>query len=458
MVTKGFKRTEIGEFPEDWFEVSLGEYGVKIGSGMTPRGGSAVYRDSGRPFVRSQNVGWGHLRLHDLAFIDDVTHRTFPATEIREGDVLLNITGASIGRCAIASSFLDGGNVNQHVCIIRTKPALSQNYLSYVLLSSIGQKQIESFQAGGNREGLNFGQIRSIRLPQPPTLDEQERIARALSDTDKLIASLEKLIIKKKDIKTATLQQLLTGKTRLPGFGEGKGYKQTELGKIPEDWSLSSYGEVFHFLRTASNSRSELSEDGDTLYIHYGDIHTQFHHHLDPKLASVPRISEELVKTANFVRDGDLLMADASEDYEGIGKSIEVVNVGSQKMVAGLHTFLLRDTKGVFAPGFKGYLHEIRSVKASLDRLATGLKVYGLSKSSLQQVLIPVPSYAEQEAITAVLSDIESELNCLEEKLGKVKLTKRGMMQELLTGRTRLVNAQAPESKLEEEPERLHGT
>ena len=96
----GYKETEVGVIPQDWDVVQLGQVTDKVGSGITPTGGSRVYKDSGRPFIRSQNVGWGNLDLSDVAFIDDATHVTFEATQIRGGDVFLNITGASIGRSA----------------------------------------------------------------------------------------------------------------------------------------------------------------------------------------------------------------------------------------------------------------------------------------------------------------------------------------------------------------------
>ncbi len=102
----GFRRTEIGELPDAWETCALGAEGLvhRVGSGVTPTGGQRVYKQSGRPFVRSQNVGWGQLLLDDLAFIDDDTHASFSASEIVERDVLLNITGASIGRCAVATA------------------------------------------------------------------------------------------------------------------------------------------------------------------------------------------------------------------------------------------------------------------------------------------------------------------------------------------------------------------
>lgn len=168
-------------FPEfqdngEWSTEVLGGKTIKVGSGITPNGGDKNYKPEGRPFVRSQNVGWGCLILDDVVFIDEETHSSFPSTEIKEDDVLLNITGASIGRSAIASLEVEGGNVNQHVCIIRTKKEeLSPLFLNQFLISQAGQNQIDSFQAGGNRQGLNFAQIRSFLVPIPPSIEEQQK-------------------------------------------------------------------------------------------------------------------------------------------------------------------------------------------------------------------------------------------------------------------------------------------
>ena len=132
-------------------------------------------------------------------------------------------------------------------------------------------------------------------------------------------------------------------------------------------------------------------------------------------------------------------MADASEDYSGVGKSVEVKNVGDIKAIAGLHTFLLRDVNGVFVNGFRSYIHTIRSVKKQFDELATGMKVYGVSKANLKNVYTPVPPIEEQTSIATILSDMDAEITALEQKLGKYKMIKQGMMQKLLTGKIRLI-------------------
>ncbi|MCY6359455.1 restriction endonuclease subunit S [Bacteroides thetaiotaomicron] len=190
------------EFTEEWEKCIIGDLATKVGSGVTPRGGESVYKTYGHPFVRSQNVGLGHLLLDDIAFIDEETHLRQRNTELKLGDVLLNITGASIGRSSIVNKQIVGGNVNQHVCIIRTKENLSSSFLCNFLLSNYGQRQIDSFQAGGNRQGLNFEQIKSIRIAIP-SIGEQNKIAKLLQLIEKRIAIQNKIIDK--------LQSLIKG-------------------------------------------------------------------------------------------------------------------------------------------------------------------------------------------------------------------------------------------------------
>ena len=183
------------EFSGEWKTVKIGTITTKVGSGVTPRGGETVYRSQGHPFVRSQNVGWGRLLLNDIAYIDEETHKKQLNTALELNDILLNITGASIGRCAVVNKMIVNGNVNQHVCIIRSNEAVDPEFLCNYLLSNYGQKQIDSFQAGGNRQGLNFEQIKSIRI-SIPTLDEQKHIAKLLCAINQRIETQNKIIEK----------------------------------------------------------------------------------------------------------------------------------------------------------------------------------------------------------------------------------------------------------------------
>ena len=204
------------EFSGEWTKCRLGELAIKVGSGTTPKGGVNVYKSSGHYFIRSQNVGNGVLLLNDIVYIDEKTHQRQISTELKKDDVLLNITGASIGRCAIATSQIQGGNVNQHVCIIRLKETVTPLYICYFLLSYRGQKQIDSFQAGGNRQGLNFEQIKSFSLFLPMR-DEQDKISRLLFLLSERIATQNKIIEDLEQLKSALTDQLYSGQLRFHG-------------------------------------------------------------------------------------------------------------------------------------------------------------------------------------------------------------------------------------------------
>ncbi|MCY3675095.1 MAG: restriction endonuclease subunit S [Paracoccaceae bacterium] len=217
------------------------------------------------------------------------------------------------------------------------------------------------------------------------------------------------------------------------------GFKQTGIGVIPKDWDIKSYGEVFTFLNTLSNSRADLCQKGDFGYIHYGDIHTRWDNTLDLSIEELPELSRDKIKKQSaLIRDGDLVIADASEDYEGIAKSVEVKNLGNNKVLSGLHTFLLRDQNLVFSDGFRGYIHETPVVHQQIQKVATGLKVFGVSKNNLKEVLIPIPKPEEQEAIAAVLSDVDGLIEKLERLIAKKRDVKIATMQQLLTGKNRL--------------------
>lgn len=426
MVRAGYKHTEIGVIPEDWSPTRIGDITTKVGSGITPRGGDANYLEEGRPFVRSQNVGWGTLLLDDLVYIDDSTHQSFDATELREGDVLLNITGASIGRCAAANSRLAGGNVNQHVCIVRVAPnAHVPALICQYVLSAHGQRQIDSFQAGGNRQGLNFAQVRAIQLPLPHTKAEQEAIAGALSDADALIESLEELIAKRRQIKQGTMQELLTGKTRLPGF--------------TGEWEVKRLGDA------ADTDPEALSSNTDPgfafKYIALEDV----------EMGSLRGYTELLFSGApsrarRKLRQSDVLVSTVRPNL----KAHLLFELEDDAWICSTGFCVVRCRKPLSHPGF--VLNQMFSdhVNRQINSLLAGSSYPAISSTDVRALEIPFPPYDEQTAIAAVLSDMDAEISALETKLQKARQIKQGMMQELLTGRIRLVES----GKLRVESER----
>jgi type I restriction enzyme S subunit len=170
--------SELPELPEAWIWVELGELLSFVGSGSTPKGGQKVYKTSGIPFIRSQNVYPNGLRLDDIAYISEQIHTAMARTYIQPRDVLLNITGASIGRSTIVPKNFGPANVNQHVCIIRLVPEIEPQYLSRFLNSLIGQAQIMESQSGVTRQGLNYSQLRKIIIPFAPIAEQRRIVAK----------------------------------------------------------------------------------------------------------------------------------------------------------------------------------------------------------------------------------------------------------------------------------------
>ena len=207
----------IGQVPEHWSVKKIKYVTSKIGSGITPLGGGSNYIDGGIPLLRSQNIHFDRIDLNDVARISEFTHNSMKNSKVRKGDVLLNITGGSLGRCFYVDSN-EEMNVNQHVCIIRPNKKINTIFLNMLLASEIGQKQIWFFQQGGGREGLNFQAIKNFYLPLPD-LEEQQKIAiyldKQAAKIDQAIALKTAHIEKLKEYKSVLINDVVTGKVRV---------------------------------------------------------------------------------------------------------------------------------------------------------------------------------------------------------------------------------------------------
>lgn len=230
------------------------------------------------------------------------------------------------------------------------------------------------------------------------------------------------------------MQELLSGKTRFPGL-EG-------------EWEEVSVGKVFEFLRSIPVSRKDLQKnrlEDSVLNLHYGDLHVKYNSNTTLDVSNshdIPVIVNGYSYPSNidYAKDGDVIIVDASEDYEGVGECVELKNIGDKKLTAGLHTFLLRNKKEVTVNGFRSLIFEQPEVKKQLKRVVTGSNVYGLSKTNLAKIPIFLTSKDEQRKIVAVLQAVETEINDLKSMEEVLRLQKKGLMQQLLTGKTR-VNA-----------------
>ena len=206
--------------------------------------------------------------------------------------------------------------------------------------------------------------------------------------------------------------------------------------EFTENWKETKFKNHFEFKNTNSLSRDKLNyESGSVKNIHYGDIHTKFNTHFDIKKEELPFINEDVdisrIDKENYVLQGDLVMADASEDYADIGKTIEVTNTNNEKILAGLHTFLARKIDKTLVNGFFGHLLTNYNVRLKLMRIAQGTKVLGLSKGRVEKITLAIPEPGEQKKIADFLTSIESRITSLEEKKDTLLDFKKGVMQKI---------------------------
>lgn len=207
----------LGQVPEDWNIIKLRYLNEKVGSGITPRGGAEVYVEEGITFIRSQNVHFDGLKLDDVVKIEPEIHESMKGSRVQIYDVLLNITGASIGRCCVVD-IDEEMNVNQHVCIVRPNNKITPHFLNLVLQSFVGQTQIRLGITGGNREGLNFEAIKDF-LIIVPNIESQKEIQIELDKSVNRFQKLELMIYTQieslKEYRQSLISEAVTGKIDL---------------------------------------------------------------------------------------------------------------------------------------------------------------------------------------------------------------------------------------------------
>lgn len=231
---------------------------------------------------------------------------------------------------------------------------------------------------------------------------------------------------------------------------ETKNTKAFYNSKVPRDWSDPEFGDVFNFLKTFSFSREQLTSEptiDGIRNIHYGDIHATYENEiLDLEIEkTVPYLLDGIIDPNNFddenfpaLKEGDLIIADASEDYEGVCNCVELKNINGAKVVSGLHTFAARASEDKIAFGYRTFALQHEQVIRELRRIATGTSVYGVSKTNLSKVKIPLPPLPEQRAIAQVLSTADAAIHTTEKLIAQKVLRKKWLMQQLLTGKKRL--------------------
>lgn len=412
------KQTEIGMIPDDWEVKELGNYSTIV------RGGSP------RPiqdFITTNSSGINWIKIGDVKpndkYIVKTEEKIIPAgksrsREVNPGDFILS-NSMSFGRPYILK--INGCIHDGWLAIQNYHETFDVDYLYYLLGSDEVFKQYISMAAGSSVQNLNKQKVSKLLVALPPTLAEQQKIAKALSDVDNVISTLEKLITKKKNLKQGTMQQLLTGKKRLPGFAKSDKFKQTEIGEIPEDWevkSLSSIGEVKMCKRVL---KYQTSETGEIPFYKIGTFGKEPDSYISRELFNF------LKNNYSYPKKGDILISAAGT----IGRT--VVFDGKDSFFQDSNIVWLDNDESAISNYFLSYLFKV--IKWQTE---DGGIVSRLYNNNFRVTQIPLPSKPEQTAIANVLSSMDKEIEALEAKLGKYRNLKTGIMQQLLTGKIRL--------------------
>ena len=378
------------EFSGEWKTVKIGTITTKVGSGVTPRGGETVYRSQGHPFVRSQNVGWGRLLLNDIAYIDEETHKKQLNTALELNDILLNITGASIGRCAVVNKMIVNGNVNQHVCIIRSNEAVDPEFLCNYLLSNYGQKQIDSFQAGGNRQGLNFEQIKSIRI-SIPTLDEQKYIAKLLFAINQRIETQNKIIDKLETLIKGIVDTIFTA---------------NKFPKVPFKEIYVRAGEG----GTPATSNPEYYDNGTIPFIKIDDLQNKY---IKTNKDCITELG--LQKSSAWIVPANSIIYSNGATIGAI--SINLFPVCTKQGILGVVP------KADINVEFLYYFMTSTAFTKAVERIVTEGTMRTAYLKDINHILCPVPCSVKQDVIAKLLSTLSEKLE--NEVIFQMKLQKQ---------------------------------
>jgi type I restriction enzyme S subunit len=401
----GYKQTDLGIIPDDWDVRSVGSMGeVRAGKALAARGPGRR-----RPYLRTKNVFDGRIDLDDVLHMP-MTEADFSRYHLRYGDVLLN-EGQSIelvGRCAMyRDEFPEPCAIQNQLVRFRAREGVCAEFATHLfrfcqksgVFSKIAMQTTSVAHLGVSR-------FHQLQLAWPRKLSEQKAIAGALGDTDALIESLEQLIAKKCDVKRGAMQELLTGKKRLPGFNN--------------EWQAKPLGDCGEVIMGQSPPGSSYNRNGLGSPLINGPTEFTDQHPIKIQWTTQP---------ARFCKAGDLLICVRGSSTGRTNYADDMYAIG--RGVAAIRAKDHNDTE---------YLsYQVISAVSDILAAATGSTFPSVDGASFRKIVVPLPSPAEQSAIAAILSDMDAEITELEAKLAKARQVKQGMMQELLTGKTRLI-------------------
>ena len=406
---------EIGAPGLPWQRCTLGDFHPFVTSGS--RGWARFYSERGSLFVRITNLSREsiYLDLSDQRFVAlPATEREGTRTEVTPGDVLVSIT-ADIGIIGFADEHLPRpAYINQHIAIVRLPPdRIDSKFVSYYLSAEASQRRFREGTDTGAKAGMSLGGIREIQV-EFPCLPEQQQISAALSDVDDLLSALDRLIIKQRAIKTGAMQELLSGRTRLPGFSG--------------EWEEKKIGQ-FTDCTAGGTPSTQIRRywGGDIRWMASGELHLKTVQDVEG------RITEDGLRhsSAKLIPAGCVLIGLAGQGKTRGTVAINRVPLSTNQSIAAIFPATAFDSKYLYF-NLDARYDELRDLSTGDGGRG------GLNLTIIRNITVPFPSLQEQEAIATVLSDMDGEIAALEARRAKTAALKRGTMQALLTGRVRL--------------------
>ena len=418
----GYKRTPLGVIPQEWEVLPL-SVAFRIQGGYAFK--SELFSTTGDiPVIRISNLPQNSrfVELSECVYYPSHIEICSQFT-IHKGDLLIAMSGATTGKTAIFNKSFNA-YLNQRVGVFRqTTNKILYSYLLSIIHSTLFKYKLQPLLIAGAQPNISSNDIENMKFAIPP-IQEQKKIAELLSEWDKAIELQTKLIEELELRKRALMQRLLTGRVRLNGFSD--------------KWKKKRLSEIGVFLSSNTLSRDKLNKIGGHIQnIHYGDILIHYPTIINPAYTPIPYVNKDVIVNSDLLQDGDIVFADTAEDYT-VGKAIEIVNVSVRQIVAGLHTIPFRPNKGLYAKQFLGYYINSASYQKQLRALTQGIKVCSISKSSIKNTYLQIPSLAEQSVIAEVLMSADAEIKIAKTKLSSLRNQKRGLMQQLLTGKKRI--------------------
>jgi len=400
--------SEVGLIPEDWLDPQLQEIADQaspICYGIVQVG---PFMPNGIPVLAIKNLGLDYAaNIHRTS---EKVEAPYLRSRVRPDDVVVSVKGTT-GRIGIVPQHFRG-NISRDLARVRPRTDVAPQFLFHALQSGLAQRRLTNATVGTTRMELSIATLKEVRIPLPPTRREQATIASALSAADALIESLEQLLAKKRHLKQGTMQELLTGKTRLPGFARGGDYRQTETGVIPADWNVECIENIAH-ITTGGRDTQERVADGEYPFF----VRSQ----------TIERIN-------SYSFDGEAVLT--AGDGVGTGKVFHYINgrFDAHQRVYRISEFSER------IDGYFFYLYFSSRFYKRIMQMTAKSSVDSVRREMISRMPVALPpTRQEQQAIAGVLKDMDAEIATLEAKLTKARQIKQGMMQELLTGRIRLV-------------------